>query len=104
MVSTLRQHFSALIFLCPLEIQKRLRLNEARRRMLNGQMDAATAAFEVGYESPSKFSREYSRLFGAPPIWDIMIIAGGPHRDHRREPAYGSSRTAPTLALPTRAA
>ncbi|WP_226895316.1 AraC family transcriptional regulator [Luteolibacter marinus] len=73
-VSTLHHHFRALTSLSPLQFQKRLRLNEARRRMLNGQMDAATAAFEVGYESPSQFSREYSRLFGAPPIRDIRSL------------------------------
>ena len=55
----------------PLQYQKWLRLNEARRLMLNEQLDAASAAFKVGYESPSQFSREYSRLFGAPPKRDI---------------------------------
>jgi AraC-like DNA-binding protein len=46
-------------------------LNEARRLMLAERMDAATAAFQVGYESPSQFSREYGRRFGAPPLRDI---------------------------------
>jgi len=46
-------------------------LTEARRLMLTEHQDAATAAFQVGYESPSQFSREYSRLFGAPPLRDI---------------------------------
>lgn len=55
----------------PLQYQKWLRLNEARRLMLNESLDAASAAFEVGYESPSQFNREYSRLFGAPPRRDI---------------------------------
>jgi len=49
-------------------------LNEARRLMLTENSDAATAAFEVGYESPSQFSREYSRLFGAPPSRDITSL------------------------------
>lgn len=53
------------------QYQKGLRLNEARRLMLNEHLDAAGAAFQVGYESPSQFSREYSRLFGAPPKRDI---------------------------------
>ena len=55
----------------PLQFQKRLRLNEARRLMLTENLDAMTATFEVGYESASQFSREYSRLFGAPPLRDI---------------------------------
>ena len=50
----------------PLQYQKWLRLNEARRLMLTEKQDATTAAFQVGYESPSQFSREYGRLFGAP--------------------------------------
>jgi AraC-like DNA-binding protein len=49
-------------------------LNEARRLMLTERLDAATAAFQVGYESPSQFNREYSRLFGAPPLRDIMKL------------------------------
>ena len=55
----------------PLQYKKWLRLNEARRLMLNEDLDAASAAFEVGYESPSQFSREYARLFGLPPKRDI---------------------------------
>lgn len=74
-VSTLHHHFRALTSLSPLQFQKHLRLNEARRLMLNERMDAATASFEVGYESPSQFSREYSRLFGAPPLRDIKAMA-----------------------------
>jgi len=74
-VSTLHHHFRALTSLSPLQFQKRLRLNEARWLMLEKRMDAASAAFEVGYESPSQFSREYSRLFGAPPLRDIRNLA-----------------------------
>jgi AraC-like DNA-binding protein len=55
----------------PLQYQKQLRLHEARRLMLTDRIDAASAAFRVGYESPSQFSREYGRLFGAPPLRDI---------------------------------
>ena len=55
----------------PLQYQIWLRLNEARRLMLAENRDATTAAFQVGYESPSQFSREYSRLFGAPPLRDV---------------------------------
>jgi transcriptional regulator GlxA family with amidase domain len=58
----------------PLQYQKRLRLNEARRLMLAENMDASNAAFRVGYESPSQFSREYNRLFGAPPLRDIKNL------------------------------
>ncbi|KQV58021.1 AraC family transcriptional regulator [Duganella sp. Root336D2] len=69
--SNLHLHFRQLTTMSPLQYQKWLRLNEARRLMLNEQLDAASAAFKVGYESPSQFSREYSRLFGAPPKRDI---------------------------------
>ncbi|MTW11127.1 helix-turn-helix domain-containing protein [Pseudoduganella eburnea] len=69
--SNLHLHFRQLTAMSPLQYQKWLRLNEARRLMLNEHLDAASAAFKVGYESPSQFSREYSRLFGAPPKRDI---------------------------------
>lgn len=69
--SSLHLHFRQLTTMSPLQYQKWLRLNEARRLMLSEQLDAASAAFQVGYESPSQFSREYSRLFGAPPKRDI---------------------------------
>lgn len=58
----------------PLQYQKWLRLNEARRLMLIEYSDAASAALRVGYESPSQFSREYRRLFGAPPLRDIANL------------------------------
>jgi len=72
--STFHHHFRAMTALSPLQYQKQLRLQEARRLMLAEHMDAGTAAFEVGYESPSQFSREYSRLFGAPPLKDITNL------------------------------
>ena len=68
--STFHQHFRAITAMSPLQYQKQLRLHEARRLMLTDRIDAATAAFQVGYESPSQFSREYGRLFGAPPLRD----------------------------------
>ena len=68
---TFHHHFRQLTAMSPLKYQKWLRLNEAKRLMLNEHLDAAGAAFKVGYESPSQFSREYSRLFGAPPKRDI---------------------------------
>ena len=72
--STFHHHFRALTAMSPLQYQKWLRLNEARRLMLAERVDAATAAFQVGYESPSQFSREYGRLFGAPPLRDITSL------------------------------
>jgi len=72
--STFHHHFRALTAMSPLQYQKWLRLNEARRLMLTEHADAATAAFHVGYESPSQFSREYSRFFCAPPLRDITSL------------------------------
>jgi AraC-like DNA-binding protein len=69
--STFRQHFRALTGLSPLQYQKQLRLQEARQLMLNQNLDAGSAAGRVGYESASQFSREYNRLFGAPPQRDV---------------------------------
>jgi len=70
-VSTLHHQFRSLTAMSPLQYQKQLRLHVARERMLNGGLDAASAAFEVGYESASQFNREYSRFFGQPPMRDI---------------------------------
>lgn len=64
---TFYHHFRQLTDMSPLQYQKWLRLNEANRLMLNEHLDASSAGFEVGYESASQFSREYSRLFGSPP-------------------------------------
>jgi len=72
--STFHHHFRTLTAMSPLQFQKVLRLNEARRLMLTERLDATSAAFQVGYESPSQFSREYSRLFGAPPLRDITTL------------------------------
>jgi AraC-like DNA-binding protein len=72
--SSFHHHFRQLTTMSPLQYQKWLRLNEARRLMLTDHLDASTAAFQVGYESPSQFSREYSRLFGAPPRRDIESL------------------------------
>ena len=72
--STFHHHFRSLTALSPLQYQKQLRLQEARRLMLAERMDAANAAFQVGYESPSQFNREYSRMFGAPPLRDISKL------------------------------
>ncbi|WP_128002721.1 AraC family transcriptional regulator [Piscinibacter defluvii] len=72
--SSLHHHFKQLTAMSPLQYQKWLRLNEARRLMLSDGTDAATAAFNVGYESPSQFSREYARFFGAPPRRDVEAL------------------------------
>lgn len=72
--STFHHHFRSMTALSPLQYQKQLRLQEARRLMLADRMDAANAAFQVGYESPSQFNREYNRLFGAPPLRDITKL------------------------------
>jgi AraC-like DNA-binding protein len=73
-LSTLHHHFRALTSMSPLQYQKQLRLQAARALMLVDGMDAASAAFEVGYESASQFNREYSRLFGQPPMRDIRTL------------------------------
>ena len=70
-MSTLHHHFRALTALSPLQYQKQLRLHAARERMLVEGLDAASAAFDVGYESASQFNREYKRFFGQPPMRDI---------------------------------
>jgi AraC-like DNA-binding protein len=75
--SSLHHRFKEMTTLSPLQFQKQLRLHEARRLMLTQGMEAATAAHRVGYESPSQFSREYRRLFGAPPRREIDTIRGG---------------------------
>jgi AraC-like DNA-binding protein len=87
--SSLHHHFRQLTAMSPLQYQKWLRLNEAKRLMLNDGRDAASAAFEVGYESPSQFSREYARLFGAPPKRDVVSLrtkAAPAHRSLRATP------------------
>jgi AraC-like DNA-binding protein len=73
-VSTLHHHFRVLTAMSPLQYQKQLRLHAARERMLMDGLDAASAAFEVGYESASQFNREYSRFFGQPPMRDIRML------------------------------
>lgn len=73
-VSSFHHHFKAMTALSPLQYQKSLRLAEARRLMLMEHLDAATAAYRVGYESPSQFGREYSRQYGAPPGRDIAAL------------------------------
>jgi AraC-like DNA-binding protein len=73
-VSGFHHHFKSVTSMSPLQFQKHLRLQEARRLMLGEDMDAASAAFRVGYQDPSHFSREYKRHFGAPPHGDIANL------------------------------
>lgn len=75
--SSLYEHFKAVTRMTPLEYQKQLRLQEARRLMLATGASAGAAGFAVGYESPSQFSREYRRLFGAPPRQDVDRLQAG---------------------------
>ncbi|AXO15959.1 AraC family transcriptional regulator [Thalassospira indica] len=74
--SSFHHHFKQVTAMSPLQYQKRLRLTTARQIMLAEMKDAASAAYAVGYESASQFSREYARMFGAPPIRDVMAILG----------------------------
>jgi AraC-like DNA-binding protein len=76
--SSLHQHFKSVTALSPLQFQKQLRLHQARRLMLTEGLDAASAGHRVGYERPSQFSREYRRLFGAPPRVEIAGLRTGP--------------------------
>ena len=85
---TFHHHFRQLTAMSPLQYQKWLRLNEAKRLMLNEHLDVSSAAFKVGYESPSQFSREYSRLFGVPPKRDMTTLRGRSQNTH-------TSRVAP---------
>ena len=72
--STFHHHFRSLTAMSPLQYQKWLRLTEGRRLMLSERLDAASASIRVGYESPSQFSREYRRQFGAPPSRDVASL------------------------------
>ncbi|UVC07156.1 AraC family transcriptional regulator [Rhizobium sp. TH2] len=78
--SSLHQHFRDATAMSPLQYQKQLRLQEARRLILTRALDAASAGHTVGYDSPSQFSREYKRLFGAPPQRDIERLRTEPQR------------------------
>jgi AraC-like DNA-binding protein len=75
-VSGFHQHFKAVTALSPLQFQKRLRLQEARRLMVSEDLDAASAAYRVGYQDASHFNREYKSLFGVPPMRDVQRLRG----------------------------
>ena len=76
--SAFHQHFKAVTSMSPLQYQKQLRLQEARRLILTQTLDAAASGHAVGYDSPSQFSREYKRLFGAPPARDAAKLRSSP--------------------------
>jgi AraC-like DNA-binding protein len=73
-VSGFHRHFKSVTAMSPLQFQKQIRLQEARRMMLGQDLDAASAGFRVGYEDPAYFSRDYKKLFGAPPQRDIARL------------------------------
>jgi AraC-like DNA-binding protein len=72
--SAFHEHFKAMTAMSPLEFRTQLRMQEARRLMVSDGLDAANAGYHVGYDSPSQFSRDYSRLFGAPPARDASRL------------------------------
>lgn len=74
--SAFHKHFKRVTAMSPLQYQKIVRLQEARRLMLTETVQAADAAFRVGYESPSQFSREYARMYGRPPATDVQELRG----------------------------
>jgi AraC-like DNA-binding protein len=76
-VSGFHHQFKAVTAMSPLQFQKQLRLQEARRLLLAGDFDATTAGYEVGYNDSSQFSREYKRLFGEPPMRDVARLRDG---------------------------
>jgi len=75
-VSGFHHHFKSVTSMSPLQFQKQIRLQEARRLMLGEDLDAASAGHRVGYEDPAYFSRDYKKLFGAPPQRDIANLRG----------------------------
>lgn len=77
-ISSLHHHFKAVTAMTPMQYQKQLRLNEARRLMMVEKLDAGTAGYRVGYQSASQFSREYRRLYGQSPARDSRQLAVSP--------------------------
>lgn len=78
-VASLYRHFKQVTAMSPLQYQKQIRLQEARRLLMSSQINAADAGFQVGYESPSQFSREYARMFGLPPKSDAKHFLDSLH-------------------------
>lgn len=75
-VPSFHRHFKEITAMSPIQFQKQLRLQEARRQLISQAVDVAEVAFRVGYESPAQFNREYSRMFGIPPRKDIKRLKG----------------------------
>ena len=96
-VSTLHHQFRALTAMSPLQYQKQLRLQAARQRKLMDGLDATSAAYEIGYESISQFSREYSRFFGQPPIRDIKALTVETAKSYRSTPLRVNRKSRPTV-------
>ena len=93
--SGLHHHFKAVTAMSPLQFQKQLRLQEARRLLVAGDFDAATAGYRVGYDDASQLSREYKRFFGEPPMRDVERLRGpqsGPARRGPRSAFHGTRR------------
>lgn len=84
-VSGFHRQFKAVTALSPLQFQKRLRLQEARRLMLGENLDAASAGYRVGYDDASHFNREYKSLFGLPPIRNVERLRETNNANTRRE-------------------
>jgi AraC-like DNA-binding protein len=86
-VSGFHHHFKAVTTMSPLQFQKQMRLQEARRLMLGEHLDAASAGYRVGYDDASHFNREYKRLFGLPPLRDVerLRAAAGPNAGLRAD-------------------
>jgi AraC-like DNA-binding protein len=76
-VSGFHHHFKSVTAMSPLQFQKQLRLQEARLLMLGEHLDATSAAYRVGYDNASQFSREYRRYFGLPPVRDVARFREG---------------------------
>lgn len=98
--STLHHRFKAVTAMSPLQYQKQLRLQEARRLIFSEGLEVAAAGYRVGYESPSQFSREYSRLFGAPPLRDLAR-ARNTAWGTRRRPRRSIGKRRHTFVAPT---
>ena len=88
-VSGFHHHFRSLTAMSPLQFQKHLRLQEARRLMLGEGLDAASAGHRVGYGDASHFTREYKRLFGAPPMRDVEQMREGASNSVRQAVVSG---------------
>lgn len=86
-VSSFHHHFKAVTAMSPLQFQKQVRLQEARRLMLGEQLDAASAGYRVGYDDASHFNREYKSLFGAPPMRDVQRLRSEALANTDRQPA-----------------